>query len=134
MSKMANTREGATARGTAPPPNVTVIPTPVVPGRKKRRSRLWIAAPVLVAFLGASYYAWSQYGAQPTTTMITQAVVRGDIEDSVTAVGTLDAINSVDAGAQVSGQLKSLQVEIGDKVEQDQLIAEIDPASIENKI
>lgn len=66
--------------------------------------------------------------------MITQAVTRGDIEESVTAVGTLDAVKSVDAGAQVSGQLKSLHVGIGDKVEQNQLIAEIDPASIENRI
>ncbi len=73
-------------------------------------------------------------GAPPATTVITQAVTRGDIEESVTAVGTLDAVKSVDAGAQVSGQLKSLHVGIGDKVEQNQLIAEIDPASIENRI
>jgi macrolide-specific efflux system membrane fusion protein len=130
---MAKTRDGATARS-ATPPNVTVIPTPVLPARKKRRSRLWIAAPVLIAALGAAYYAWSRYDSQPLATMITQAVTRGDIEDSVTAVGTLDAIKSVDVGAQVSGQLKSLHVEIGDKVEENQLIAEIDPASIENKI
>ncbi|PDT84090.1 macrolide transporter subunit MacA [Sinorhizobium sp. BJ1] len=114
--------------------NVTLMPSPVTPVRRKRRGRLRIAVPVLIAVLGAGYYAWSQYGTQPETAMITQVVMRGDIEDSVTAVGTLDAIKSVDAGAQVSGQLKALHVEIGDKVEANRLVAEIDPASIENRI
>ncbi|WP_331371517.1 macrolide transporter subunit MacA [Sinorhizobium chiapasense] len=134
MSKAANTiRDEATALKPAPA-NVRVIPPTAPPVRRKRRSRLWIAVPVVLAVLGAGYYAWSQYGAEPATAMITQVVTRGDIEDNVTAVGTLDAINSVDAGAQVSGQLKSLHVEIGDKVEANQLVAEIDPATIENRI
>ncbi|AWM25538.1 Macrolide-specific efflux protein MacA [Sinorhizobium fredii CCBAU 25509] len=131
MSKTAKTiRQEAPAAA----PNVTLMPSPVTPVRRKRRGRLRIALPVLVAVLGAGYYAWSQYGVQPETAMITLVVVRGDIEDSVTAVGTLDAIKSVDAGAQVSGQLKSLHVEIGDRVAANQLVAEIDPASIENRI
>ncbi|ASP93220.1 macrolide transporter subunit MacA [Sinorhizobium meliloti] len=128
------TREDEAARGSTPS-NVTVIPAPVTPPRKKRRSRRpWIFALLVLAVVGTGYYAWSRQGAPPTTTVITQAVTRGDIEESVTAVGTLDAVKSVDAGAQVSGQLKSLHVGIGDKVEQNQLIAEIDPASIENRI
>ncbi len=131
MSKMADAAQQDAAAHTA---RVTVIPAAPSPQRRKRRSRLWIAAPILVAILGSGYYAWSQYGAQPATAIITQAVTRGDIENSVTAVGTLDAIKSVDAGAQVSGQLKSLHVAIGDRVAENQLIAEIDPASIENRI
>ncbi|MDK1378504.1 MULTISPECIES: macrolide transporter subunit MacA [unclassified Sinorhizobium] len=134
MSKAAKTiRDEATALKPTPA-NVRVIPAAAPPVRRKRRSRLWIAVPVILAVLGAGYYAWSQYGSEPTTAMITQVVARGDIEDNVTAVGTLDAINSVDAGAQVSGQLQSLHVEIGDKVEANQLVAEIDPATIENRI
>ncbi|WP_192933886.1 macrolide transporter subunit MacA [Sinorhizobium meliloti] len=134
MSNTAMTREDEAARGSTPS-NVTVIPAPVTPPRKKRRSRRpWISALLVLAVVGTGYYAWSRQGAPPATTVITQAVTRGDIEESVTAVGTLDAVKSVDAGAQVSGQLKSLHVGIGDKVEQNQLIAEIDPASIENRI
>jgi membrane fusion protein, macrolide-specific efflux system len=133
MSEMAKTvRQDATARD--PAPNITVIPAAPVPPRRKPRSRFWIAAPVLVATLGAGYYAWSRYGSEPAATMITETVMRGDIESAVTAVGTLDAVKSVDAGAQVSGQLKSLHVGIGDRVDKNQLIAEIDPASIENRI
>ncbi|NRP73916.1 Macrolide export protein MacA [Ensifer psoraleae] len=131
MSKEAETMEDAAARGLA---KFTIIPAPMKPPRRKRRSRRWILAPLMLAAIGAGYHAWSRNGGEPATAMITQAVMRGDIENSVTAVGTLDAINSVDAGAQVSGQLKSLHVEIGDKIEANQLVAEIDPATIENRI
>ncbi len=51
---------------------------------------------------------------------------RGDIEDTVTAVGNLQPRDYVDVGAQVSGQLKTIHVEIGDTVKKGELLAEID--------
>lgn len=58
---------------------------------------------------------------------LTAEVQRSDIEDSVTALGTLGPLEYVDVGTQVSGQLMRLHVELGDRVEQGQLLAEIDP-------
>ncbi len=90
---------------------------------------------MLAALAGAGYYGWRAYApAETTTAIIAQPVTRGDIENAVTAVGTLEAVKSVDAGAQVSGQLKTLHVAIGDAVKKDQLLAEMDPATIENRI
>ena len=115
--------------------NVTFMPGAAPPARRKRRSRGWIWLPLIVILAGAGYYGWRAYApADTAAAIITQPVMRGDIENAVTAVGTLEAVKSVDAGAQVSGQLKALHVEIGDKVEKDQLLAEIDPATIENRI
>ncbi|EJI5640907.1 efflux RND transporter periplasmic adaptor subunit [Salmonella enterica subsp. enterica serovar Cerro] len=57
---------------------------------------------------------------------ITAPVRKGDIENSVLATGRIDAIERVNVGAQVSGQLKSLKVKQGDYVTKGQLIAEID--------
>lgn len=133
---MTKTAKAASHVKTAPDgSNVTFIPGAIVPGRKKKRSRLWMWLPVAFLVTGAGYYAWSNYGASTSTAaVVTQAVVRADIENAVTAVGTLDSIKSVDAGAQVSGQLKVLHVEIGDKVTQNELIGEIDPATIQNRI
>lgn len=54
-------------------------------------------------------------------------VTRGGVEETVTAQGKLEPKEFVDVGAQVSGQLQKLHVEIGDSVTKDQLIAEIDP-------
>lgn len=54
-------------------------------------------------------------------------VASGDIQETVTAQGKLEPREYVDVGAQVSGQLKVLHVEIGDDVKKGDLIAEIDP-------
>ena len=54
------------------------------------------------------------------------AVSRGDIESTVAAAGALEAASRVDVGAQVSGQLKTLHVRLGDVVAQGDLLAEID--------
>ncbi|MHC6226518.1 efflux RND transporter periplasmic adaptor subunit [Pseudomonas sp. X10] len=59
----------------------------------------------------------------------TVSVSRGDIESSVTALGTLQPRRYVDVGAQASGQIRKLHVEVGDQVEQGQLLVEIDPST-----
>jgi macrolide-specific efflux system membrane fusion protein len=61
--------------------------------------------------------------------MATVQVTRGDIESSVTAVGTLQPRRYVDVGAQASGQIRTIHVEIGDQVKKGQLLVEIDPST-----
>lgn len=53
-------------------------------------------------------------------------VTRSDIENLVTATGILQPRDYVDVGAQVSGQLKRLHVEVGSEVKTGDLLAEID--------
>ena len=81
---------------------------------------------------GMSLYA-IQAPAKPPQ-YITATVERGDIENAVLASGTLEGIKQVDVGAQVSGQLKSLKVKLGDKVTQGQWLAEIDPLVLRNTL
>ncbi|MCF5515110.1 MULTISPECIES: efflux RND transporter periplasmic adaptor subunit [unclassified Pseudomonas] len=64
----------------------------------------------------------------------TVTVVRGDIESSVTALGTLQPRRYVDVGAQASGQIRKIHVEAGDQVTQGQLLVEIDPATQQAKL
>lgn len=56
----------------------------------------------------------------------TEVVARGDIENLVTATGTLQPQDYVDVGAQVSGQLEKLHVDVGSEVKAGDLLAEID--------
>jgi macrolide-specific efflux system membrane fusion protein len=65
---------------------------------------------------------------------ITAPVAVGDIEQTVLASGTLQPFELVDVGSQVSGQVKSLKVALGDKVQKGQLIANIDPATQRNAL
>lgn len=57
----------------------------------------------------------------------TVTVTLGDIEENVTAQGKLEPKEFVDVGAQVTGQLQKIYVQIGDNVSAGQLLAQIDP-------
>lgn len=61
--------------------------------------------------------------------LATVTVTRADIENSVTALGTLQPRRYVDVGAQASGQIRKIHVEAGDQVQEGQLLVEIDPAT-----
>jgi len=51
---------------------------------------------------------------------------RGDIEAVVSSTGTLEAINTVEVGTQISGTIKRIYVDYNDKVKAGQLLAEMD--------
>ena len=68
------------------------------------------------------------------TQYISAPVTKSDIEDSVLATGVLEATKMVSVGAQVSGQVKKMYVELGDQVKQGQLIAQIDSIRQENDL
>jgi len=86
-----------------------------------------LALPFLVLVAaGGAWYGWGRT-ASPDQLYVTATVERGAIEDAITALGTLQPLSYVDVGTQVSGQLKTLHVAIGDRVKAGDLLAEIDP-------
>ncbi|EHD9185248.1 macrolide transporter subunit MacA [Shigella flexneri] len=98
--------------------------------RKTVKKRYVIALVIVIAGL---ITLWRILNA-PVPTYQTLIVRPGDLQQSVLATGKLDALRKVDVGAQVSGQLKTLSVAIGDKVKKDQLLGVIDPEQAENQI
>ncbi|KZN15629.1 MULTISPECIES: efflux RND transporter periplasmic adaptor subunit [Pseudomonas] len=66
--------------------------------------------------------------------LATATVTRADIENSVTALGTLQPRRYVDVGAQASGQIQKIHVEAGDQVKEGQLLVEIDPSTQKAKL
>ncbi|WP_039056379.1 macrolide transporter subunit MacA [Enterobacter sp. Bisph1] len=96
----------------------------------KRRTIIIVLA---VAVLLAAFWLWGKLNA-PVVQYQTLIVRPGELQQSVLATGKLDALRKVDVGAQVSGQLKTLSVNIGDKVKKDQLLGVIDPDQAENQI
>lgn len=87
------------------------------------------SAVLVLALAGAGYWGWEKFGAgrNPRDLYQIATVQKGDLEDLVTATGTVQPRDYVDVGAQVSGQLKKLHVEVGSVVEAGDLLAEIDP-------
>ena len=64
----------------------------------------------------------------------TQNVTKGDIRETVTATGTVNAVTTVLVGTQVSGTIKTLYVDFNSSVKKGQLLAQIDPAAFEAQL
>jgi HlyD family secretion protein len=65
--------------------------------------------------------------AKEQTTYRFAPVSQGDINATVSATGTLNAVTTVSVGTQVSGQISDLLVDYNDHVKKGQLMARIDP-------
>jgi len=91
-----------------------------------KRKTYSIAGVVLVVLVGLYFGVFRQARANiPTAALYT--VQRADLEDVVTSLGKLEPATYVDVGAQVSGQIQALNVELGSPVMKGDLVAEIDP-------
>ena len=121
----------------APSRPVTPRPLPAAlrPAPIHRRRRWpWLLALVLLLGGGGGYLAWlnAQPAAPPPDPVA--VIARGDLEDLVAAVGRLEPRDYVDVGTQVSGQLRTIHVEVGQAVTQGQLLAEIDPTVFQARV
>ncbi len=115
------------------------VPTSVPPfiAPLMASSRL-VSVTVAVALLAAAgggyyYYQRSRTAEQPPAYNTTQ-VARGSIRQVVTATGQLDAVLSVDVGSQISGLIIKLHADFNTVVKKDQVIAEIDPATYQQRL
>lgn len=65
---------------------------------------------------------------------LTEAVRRGNLYSTVNATGQIGAVQLVSVGAQASGQIQRLYVEVGQEVHIGDMIAEIDSTTQENEL
>lgn len=68
------------------------------------------------------------------TEFLTATAEQRPLQQAVLADGTLTASKLVSVGAQASGQIKRLRVELGDQVKEGQLVAEIDSMTQQNAL
>ncbi|MFM9488394.1 efflux RND transporter periplasmic adaptor subunit [Pseudomonas monachiensis] len=99
--------------------------------RPRQTRRALLAALCLIPV--AAVAAW-QFIPPGRDGLVTVQVSRADIESSVTALGTLQPRRYVDVGAQASGQIQKIHVEVGDVVKEGQLLVEIDPSTQQAKL
>jgi macrolide-specific efflux system membrane fusion protein len=106
---------------------------PMTAIRSKRKRFISVAILLLLAAAGGYYwFSGQEQEAQDQPLIVTVEI--GNIENTVTAAGSLQPFEFVDVGAQVSGQLQKLHIEVGDVVEEGQLLAEIDARVQESRV
>ncbi len=91
----------------------------------RNNSKKWLFTALAVVIVALIVWAYSTSRPQPNPLM-TATVRQGSIENVIAATGKMDAVERVNVGAQVSGQVKKLYIKAGDKVSKGELIAEID--------
>lgn len=112
---------------------VEIDNTATPPSRRKRPGR-WLVPVLIVAGLATWYLVQRDDSTQLQDRPLIAIVERGDIENTISSAGTLKPSSYVDVGAQVSGQLEKLYVDVGDTVEAGQLLAEIDARTQESRV
>lgn len=97
---------------------------------------LFIAGALVATLAGGAWFARDALfgNGDPAAGLSVATVQRGLLEDVVTATGTLQPRDYVDVGAQVSGLLNHIHVEVGGMVESGQLLAEIDARVLASRV
>lgn len=100
--------------------------------QKKTKNTVIIATILIILFLIGVFYFFQTK--QPEQGYATQTVEKGNIENSVLAIGMLQASKLVSVGSQASGQVISLPVPLGGVVKKGDLIAKIDSLTQQNTL
>jgi membrane fusion protein, macrolide-specific efflux system len=88
---------------------------------------------ILVVLIVCFWLVWAVFF-RKTEHIATVTIGRGDIESSVTALGTLQPHSYVDVGSQASGEIRRIHVKPGDAVRRGDLLVEIDPSVQQAKV
>jgi HlyD family secretion protein len=97
------------------------------------KPRTWIAGAALTSLVVAgTYFRINASTEQPA--LATAGVSRGDVVETVEATGTVQPVDLVEVGAQVTGTIQTLGADFNDRVEAGHVLARLDPASLQAQV
>jgi HlyD family secretion protein len=89
-------------------------------------SKKWLIIFVIIIAAGLFLYKFSFKDQTIKTEYVTVPIKKGIIEKKVEASGTINPVNIVNVGTQVSGIIKKIYIDFNDQVKKGQLLAELD--------
>ena len=99
----------------------------------KKISKIWI---IVAAMLVVAIGSWIFSGGKKNKEIQfeTEKIARANLQNSVTATGTIEPVTSVTVGTQVSGIVSKLYVDYNSKVTKGQVIAELDRTNLTSEL
>ncbi len=94
----------------------------------------WIVGAVALALVAGGAAWWSQRAKADGVSFRTAKLERGSLQATVSASGAVNPVKQVSVGTQVSGQIKEIYVDFNSEVKAGQLIALIDPETLEYRV
>ncbi|MBO9200097.1 MULTISPECIES: efflux RND transporter periplasmic adaptor subunit [Niastella] len=92
----------------------------------KTKKYKWLIWVLVIVAAGVGIWFWKFREKEKPVVLETEQPYYGTIATSVTATGTVQPVDTVSVGTQVSGTISKVYVDFNDKVKKGQLIAEID--------
>jgi HlyD family secretion protein len=100
----------------------------------RARHRWPIAGAVALAILVGVGLLWYVNRNGDNGQFITGEVTRGDLTEVVTATGTLEPVNQVDVGSELSGTIRSVEADVNDRVHKGQVLARLDTERLKARV
>jgi HlyD family secretion protein len=99
------------------------------------KKKILITIGVILVLGSAAFLALKHFSKKEAAVIFeTVKVERGNITNTVTATGTIEAIKTVNVGTQVSGILQHVYVDFNDNVKQGQLLAKLDETALQAQV
>src|SRR5581483_3994651 len=121
---------GAPAAPAAPPSKTS---RRAGPATRTTRNLLVLAIVVVLVAAAAALWLLRQRSAA-NVAYDTAPAVRGNLTQSVTASGTVNAQDTVSVGTQVSGTIQTLYVDFNSRVRKGQVLAQLDPSQLQAQL
>lgn len=96
------------------------------------KKKLLIGGAIMLSVMAAGFYFWG--GDSGTAQYLTARVERGNLRNTVTATGALQAVTTVQVGSQASGTISALYADFNSVVKKGQVIAQLDPAQAKAQV
>lgn len=97
---------------------------------KKTRLTMIIGLVVIAGFAGFAFWSNRASAAE----YMTAKVERGNLRNTVTATGVLQAVTTVQVGSQASGTISALYADFNSAVKKGQVIAQLDPSTAQAQV
>ena len=91
------------------------------------KKKLFIGGGIMAAVVFAGLYFWGSDASTPQ--YMTARVERGNLRNTVTATGALQAVTTVQVGSQASGTISALYADFNSVVKKGQVVAQLDPST-----
>jgi HlyD family secretion protein len=94
----------------------------------------WIILMVVLAAGAAAIWFWKFRNDEKLFVLQTEHPYIGTLSNTVTATGTIQPVDTVAVGTQVSGTIKNVYVDFNSKVKKGQLLAQLDKSLLEAQL
>ena len=101
---------------------------------KKKRKTWLIILGIIVLALIVFWIVKSSKSSQKELVIRTHVVSEYTVENTVTATGTIEPVETVEVGTQVSGKVEKIYVDFNDVVKKGQLLAELDKLTLNQNV